>query len=165
MHPRIPFWETPITDWDTMIDVGTRSAYVATHHAAQRIAGTGTGLIVNISSAVAVRFFHHLVYGIGKEALDRLTKDAARPLADHGVSIVSIWPYLVGTERVQQMPGIDLAGTESPRFVGMGIVALARDSEVLRRTGRAFTTHTLAVEYGFADLDGTLPRDQPWEPR
>jgi NAD(P)-dependent dehydrogenase (short-subunit alcohol dehydrogenase family) len=84
MDPRVPFWEAPITDSDAMIDVGTRSAHVATRHAAQRMVGAGTGLIVKISSAGAVRFLHHLVYGIGKEALDRLTKDAARPLAEHG---------------------------------------------------------------------------------
>jgi NAD(P)-dependent dehydrogenase (short-subunit alcohol dehydrogenase family) len=165
MDPRVPFWETPITDWDAMIEVGTRSAYVATHHAARCMVEAGTGLIVNISSAGAVRFFHHLVYGIGKEALDRLTKDAARPLAEHGVAIVSIWPFLVRTERVEQMPGVDLAFTESPNFVGKGIVAMACDPDVLRRTGCTFTTHTLAVEYGFVDVDGALPPDQPWEPR
>jgi NAD(P)-dependent dehydrogenase (short-subunit alcohol dehydrogenase family) len=32
------------------------------------------------------------VYGIGKAALDRFTKDAARPLAAHGVAIVSVRP-------------------------------------------------------------------------
>jgi dehydrogenase/reductase SDR family protein 1 len=165
MDPRVPFWETPIADWDAMIDVGTRSAYVATHHAARRMVEAGSGLIVNISSAGAIRFFHHLVYGVGKEALDRLTKDAARPLAEHGVSIVSIWPFLVRTERVEQMPGVDLAFTESPRFVGMGIVAMLGDPDGLRRTGRAFTTHTLAVEYGFVDIDGSLPAEQPWEPQ
>jgi NAD(P)-dependent dehydrogenase (short-subunit alcohol dehydrogenase family) len=165
LDPRVPFWETPITDWDAMIDVGTRSAYVATHHAARRMVAARSGLIVNISSAGAVRFFHHLVYGIGKEALDRLTKDAARPLAAHGVAIVSIWPFLVSTERVERMPGIDLASTESPRFVGMGIVAMLRDPEVLQRTGHAFTTHALAVDYGFVDVDGRLPAEQPWQPR
>jgi dehydrogenase/reductase SDR family protein 1 len=164
IDPRVPFWETPVSDWDAMIDVGTRSAYVATHHAARRMIAAGRGLIVNISSAGAVRFFHHLVYGIGKAALDRFTKDAARPLAAHGVTIISIWPYLVRTERVERMVGIDLAATESPRFVGRGIVALARDPEVMRWTGRAVTSHDLAVSYGFVDLDGSLPPDQPWQP-
>lgn len=164
MDPQVPFWETPITDWDAMIDVGTRSAYVATHHAAQLMVPAGQGLIVNVSSAGAVRFFHHLVYGIGKAALDRLTKDGARPLAQHGVAIVSVWPYLVRTERVEQMPGIDLAATESPEFVGRGIVALAADPEILRWSGRAVTTHALAVDYGFTDVDGELPPDQPWRP-
>lgn len=164
MDPRSPFWETPISDWDVMIDVGTRSAYVATHLAAQAMVAAGRGLVVNVSSAGAIRFFHHLAYGVGKAALDRLTHDAARPLVPHGVAVVSIWPYLVSTERVRRMPGIDLDATESPRFVGRGVVALATDPEIMTRTGGAFTTHQLGVDYEFTDLDGTLPLAQPWRP-
>lgn len=164
LDPRVPFWESPISDWDVMIDVGTRSAYVATHHAARRMVADRQGLIVNVSSAGAVRFFHHLAYGVGKAALDRLTRDAARPLTTHGVAIVSVWPFLVATERVVLMPGIDLAVTESPRFVGRGVVALAKDPDIMARTGGAFTTHELSVDYGFTDLDGSIPPDQPWRP-
>ncbi len=164
MDPRVPFWETPVSDWDVMIDVGTRSAYVGAHHAARIMVPAGRGLIVNVSSAGAVRFFHHLVYGIGKAALDRLTKDAARPLSAHGVVIVSVWPYVVRTERVLGMPGIDLGTTESPRFTGRGIVALASDPDVQRWSGRAVTTRGLADAYAFADVDGGLPPDQPWRP-
>ena len=164
MDPRVPFWETPIADWDALIDVGTRSAYAGTHHAARVMVPAGHGLVVNVSSAGAVRYFHHLVYGIGKEALDRLTRDAARPLAPHGVAIVSIWPYLVRTETVLAMPGIDDAITESTRFSGRAIVALATDPDVLASTGRAFTTRALADRYGFVDVDGRLPPHQPWAP-
>ncbi len=164
MDPRTPFWETPISDWDVMIDVGTRSAYVASHHAAQVMVRDGRGLIVNVSSAGAVRYFHHIAYGIGKAALDRLAKDAARPLAEHGVAVVSVWPYLVRTERVMQMSGVDETITESPEFTGLGIVALASDPDVMRWTGRAVTTHGLADAYDFTDVDGTLPPDQPWRP-
>lgn len=164
LDPRVPFWESPISDWDVMIDVGTRSAYVATHHAARRMVAAGRGVIVNVSSAGAVRFFHHLAYGVGKAALDRITRDAARPLAMHGVAIVSIWPYLVATERVRLMPGIDLAVTESPRFVGRGVVALATDRDIMLRSGGAFTTHELCLDYDFTDADGSIPPDQPWRP-
>ncbi len=164
MDPRIPFWETPVGDWDAMIDVGTRSAYVCTHRAAPLMVGAGSGLVVNISSAGAVRYFHHLAYGIGKAALDRLTKDAARPLAPHGVAIVSLWPYMARTERVLSIPGIDPAATESPRFVGRGIVALATDPDAQRWSGRSVTTRGLADAYGFTDIDGSLPPHQPWQP-
>ncbi len=163
MDARIPFWKTPVADWDDLIDVGTRSAYVCTHHAAKTMSAAGRGLIVNISSAGAVRFFHHLVYGIGKAALDRFTKDAARPLGDHGVSIVSIWPYIAGTERVLELGGRDMV-TESPRFVGRAIVALDADPGVARWNGLAVTTRALADAYGFTDLDGRLPPEQPWQP-
>ena len=164
IDPSVPFWETPIADWDTMIDVGTRSAYVCTHHAASAMVAAGRGLIVNVSSAGAVRFFHHVVYGIGKAALDRFTRDAARPLAGHGVAIVSLWPFLVRTETVVQLAWVDLAQTESPRFSGRAVVALASDPEVLRWTGRALTTRGVADEYGFTDVDGGLPPEQPWRP-
>jgi dehydrogenase/reductase SDR family member 1 len=160
----LPFWESPVDDWDTMIDVGTRSAYVCAHHAVRAMLGVGAGLIVNVSSAGAIRFFHHVVYGIGKAALDRLTRDAARPLAAHNVAVVSIWPYVARTEQVLTLRGFDLAHTESPQFCGRGIVALAGDKGVMRWTGRSVTTRTLADEYGFVDVDGTLPPEQPWQP-
>ena len=68
------------------------------------------------------------------------------------------------TERVLRMPGVDLTLTESPEFTGRGIVALASDPGVKRWTGQAITTHELAEEYGFTDVDGGLPPDQPWRP-
>jgi NAD(P)-dependent dehydrogenase (short-subunit alcohol dehydrogenase family) len=164
IDPSVPFWETPIADWDTMIDVGTRSAYVSSHHAAHAMVTEHQGLIVNVSSAGAVRFFHHLAYGVGKAALDRFTRDAAKPLAEYDVAIVSIWPFLVRTETVVQLPWVDLNKTESPRFCGRSVVALAADPDVLRWTGRALTTRAVADEYHFTDVDGVLPPEQPWRP-
>jgi dehydrogenase/reductase SDR family member 1 len=66
IDPHIPFWEAPIGDWDTMIDVGTRSAYVCAHNAARAMLRVGGGLIVNVSSAGAIRFFHHIAMGSAK---------------------------------------------------------------------------------------------------
>ena len=59
---------------------------------------------------------------------------------------------------------LELAGTESQRFPGRAIVALATDLNVMRWTGRAVTTRALAQEYGFTDVDGTLPDVPPWSP-
>jgi dehydrogenase/reductase SDR family protein 1 len=164
LDPRVPFWETPLSDWDDMIDVGTRSAYVATHFAARLMVPQGRGLVVNISSAGAVHFFHHVAYGVGKAALDRIAQDAAPTLARHGVAIVSLWPHLVKTERVERIPGFDLNRAESLRFTGRAVVALASDPQVLRWSGRALTSRDLADEYGFADLDGSLPDGPRWRP-
>ncbi|MEO2167292.1 MAG: SDR family NAD(P)-dependent oxidoreductase, partial [bacterium] len=135
-----------------------------THRAARMMVPRGRGLIVNISSAGAIRFFHHLVYGVGKAALDRITKEAARPLAEHGIAIVSLWPNIVRTERVLNLPGFDLAGAESLRFTGRAVVALAEDPEVTRHSGRAVTSRGIADAYGFRDVDGSLPDDSPWQP-
>ena len=164
LDPRVPFWETPLDLWDDLIDVGTRSAYVATHCAAPIMVAQQSGLIVNISSAGAIRYFHQLVYGVGKAALDRITKDAARPLVPHGVAIVSLWPNLVKTERVLRLTGFDLKNAESTRFSGRAVVALATDPDVMRYSGRALTSRGMADAYGFKDVDGSLPDDSPWQP-
>jgi len=149
-----------------VIDVGTRSAYAATHFAAPIMVEQKSGLIVNISSVGAVRFFHHAVYGVGKAALDRITKETAHPLKRHGVAVVSLWPHIVMTERVERIPDgfLDKEGAESLRFTGRAVVALATDSNVLERTGRAFGSRSLADDYGFTDVDGTLPKAPPWNP-
>ena len=159
----LPFWETPLSNWDDMIGVGTRSAYVAAWHAAGPMSTRGRGLIVNVSSSGAAGFAWHVAYGVGKCALDRLTADtAAVQLREHGVAVVSLWPGLVLTERLLQVPNLeqafDISGAETPRFCGRAVAALAADAEVLRFTGRAVTARDLADEYGFTDVDGRLPQ-------
>jgi NAD(P)-dependent dehydrogenase (short-subunit alcohol dehydrogenase family) len=157
-----PFWETPLSNWDDMIDVGTRSAYVASHYAARRMAARRAGLIANVSSSGAVEYAWHVAYGVGKAALDRLTADCARELRPFGVAVVSLWPGLVLTERTsrarQALPTLDWSGAESQRFTGRAVVALASAPDVLARSGRAWPSRELADAYGFADVDGRLPQ-------
>ena len=158
----LPFWETPLSNWDDMIDVGTRSAYAATWHAARPMVACKRGLIVNVSSSGAAGFAWHVAYGVGKCALDRVTADTAHQLREHGVAVVSLWPGLVLTERLQQVPNVaevfDISGAETPRFCGRAVTALAGDAEVLRLSGRAVSARELADQYGFTDVDGRLPK-------
>jgi dehydrogenase/reductase SDR family member 1 len=42
------FWELPVDLWREVVDVGTRSAYVAAVHAAPLLLGSQRGLIVNV---------------------------------------------------------------------------------------------------------------------
>ena len=161
IQPDRPFFETPLSWYDDMMDVGTRSAYVMLHHAARLMVEAASGLVVNISSAGARDFHLHVAYSAGKCALDRITRDAAEQLRPHGVSVVSVWPYFVRTERMGALDAEawshDMQGAESQRFTGRGIVALAGDPDVAKRSGRAFTSKELALDYGFEDLGGGLP--------
>jgi NAD(P)-dependent dehydrogenase (short-subunit alcohol dehydrogenase family) len=156
-----PFWETPVSNWDDMLDVGTRSAYVASHFAAPLLIATGGGLIANVSSSGAAEYAWHVAYGVGKAALDRLTADSARELRPFGVTVVSLWPGLVRTERTSRareaLPSLDFEGAESQRFTGRAVVALAADPARGERSGRAFSSRELADAYGFRDVDGRLP--------
>jgi NAD(P)-dependent dehydrogenase (short-subunit alcohol dehydrogenase family) len=125
------------------------------------------GLIVNVSSSGAEEYAWQVAYGVGKCALDRITADTAHELARHGardVSVVSVWPGFVRTERIDVgasmglLPdSLDLSTSESPRFMGRAVVALATDGKVARWSGKAVSARDLADEYGFADVDGNLP--------
>ncbi len=161
----LPFWEVPISNWDDMMDVGTRSAYVASVLAAPGMIDQGDGLIANISSSGATEYAWHVAYGVGKCALDRMTADCSRELGDTGVSMVSVWPGFVRTERidvavdsgVELPPSLDLSAAESPRFTGRAVTALAIDAERSRYTGQAVAARDMADAYGFTDIDGRLP--------
>jgi NAD(P)-dependent dehydrogenase (short-subunit alcohol dehydrogenase family) len=160
----LPFWEADLSNWDDMIDVGTRSAYIASAFAARSMVKAGAGLIVNVSSSGAEEYAWQVAYGVGKCALDRITADTAHELEPFGVSVVSVWPGFVRTERIDVgaaagllPPSLDLSGSESPRFVGRAVVALATDPDVARWSGKAVAARDLADEYGFTDVDGKLP--------
>ena len=163
-----PFWEVPISNWDDMIDVGTRSAFVASRFAAPMMIEGGGGLIANISSSGAVEYAWHVVYGVGKCALDRITADTAHELKPHGVAVVSLWPGLVLTERneanAKKVRGLDFSKAESLFFTGRAVAALASDERVIERTGQALVSRALADEFGFVDVDGRLP-DGPMHER
>lgn len=165
------FWELPIEAWDQVIDIGTRSHYVASVLAAPLLLANGSGLIVNVSSSGAVSYGHNVVYGVGKAAVDKMTADMAVDLDGTGVAVVSLWPGLVRTELLDlgathdgdevfiELPGegrFDLSGAESPRFLGRAVVALLEDAGLEARSGRAFASADLARELGFTDLDGTI---------
>jgi len=155
------FYENPISNWDDMIDVGTRSAYAASWFAARDfMVAQGSGLIVNISSSGATKYAWSVPYGVGKAALDRISADTAHELRETGVTVVSLWPGLVKTERtekVRETGALDFSRAESQRFTGRAVAALAADSGRHRFTGRALTSRELADTYRYTDIDGELP--------
>src|SRR3954451_1228096 len=166
------YWELPIEAWDQIIDIGTRSHYVAAVLGTPLLFAAGGGLIVNVSSSGAVTYAHNVVYGVGKAAVDKMTADMAVELEGTGVSIVSVWPGLVRNEMLDaaavrdgdqlyiELPGegrFDLTNAESARFVGRAVVALAGDAGLAQRAGKAFTTGALATAFGYTDIDARPP--------
>lgn len=161
-----PFWDVPLSNWDDMVGVGTRSAYVTSALAARSMVAAHRGLIVNISSSGAIEYAWSVAYGVGKCALDRLTADTAHELAPHGVSVVSLWPGFVRTERIDMAvkaglvpAALDVSRAESPRFTGRAAAALATANDADRAvwSGRAVASRALADHFGFTDVDGRLP--------
>jgi dehydrogenase/reductase SDR family member 1 len=153
-----PFWKMPPTFWDTMFTVGVRGQYVASVYAAQMMVEQQSGLIANISYSAGTRYVSNVAYGVSKAAVDKMAQDMAHELRRYGVAVVSLWPGHVRTEMVlARRGGKPLPYAETPHFVGRSIVALAQDGQVMAKSGQILNTRQLAREYGFTDIDGTVP--------
>ena len=59
---------------------------------------------------------------------------------------------------MQAAAWLDLRNSESPEFIGRAVAALAADPNVIRHTGTVLVAASVAVEYGFTDIDGKAPR-------
>jgi dehydrogenase/reductase SDR family member 1 len=154
-----PFWEQPLSLWDSMHRAGVRAHYIASVLAAPTMVAQRQGLIVNISSFAARMQTAEVAYGTAHAAIDRLAATLAHALREHGSAAVSLYPGLVRTESVMfHRQFFDLSNSESPQFVGRAVAALAADPNVMEKSGRWLVAAELAEEYGFTDIDGTQPR-------
>src|SRR5262245_2278434 len=154
-----PFWEQPLWRWDAMFGAGVRAHYRTSQLAARLMIARRQGLIVNISFWSAQKYVGNVAYGVSKAATDKLPADMATELRTHGVTVVSLYPGLVRTEKVMQAAEwLDLSNSESPEFIGRAVAALAGDPEVIRHTGKVLVAAAIAQEYGFTDIDGRQPR-------
>ena len=154
-----PFWEQPLWRWDAMFAAGVRAHYHASQLAARSMVASRRGLIVNISFWAAQKHIGNVAYGVSKAATDKMTADMACELRPYGVSVVSLYPGLVRTEKVMEAAAwLDLSNSESPEFIGRAVVALAGDPDVMRHTGTVLVAARVALEYGFTDIDGRTPR-------
>ena len=154
----LPFWQQPLWRWDAMFAAGVRAHYAASRLAAPGMVQRRRGLIVNISFWAAQKHIGNVAYGVSKAATDKLTADMAHELRPHNVTALSLYPGLVRTEKVMEAAAwLDLSNSESPRFIGRAVAALASEPDVIRRSGTVVVAAALARELGFTDVDGRSP--------
>lgn len=152
------FWEHGLSAWDDQCGVGLRGHYVASVYGAPLMVRQNSGLIVNISSRGGAQYVFSVAYGVGKAGVDRMAKDMAVELEPHHVAALSLWPSSVRTEFIVDAVArgehkIDPRVSESPRFTGRCVAALAMDPDVMEKSGGVYLVKKLAEEYRFSDLD------------
>ena len=169
-----PFWEKPL-DLADILDVGLRSAYVASWYAAPLMVARGRGLIAFTSSPGSVCYMHGPAYGAQKAGVDKLAADMAVDFDGTGVCTVSIWMGILLTEKFRRaFDGHPEAyaetarHAETPEFTGRVIDALHSDPALTELSGHTLIGAELARRYDITDEGGRQPpshRDALGAPR
>jgi dehydrogenase/reductase SDR family member 1 len=157
----VPFWQQPAHRWTSMLDVGVRSAFVASACAARGMTVRRRGMIVNISFWAAQKYVGNAIYGIAKAATDKMTADTARELRPFNVNVLSLYPGMVRTESVLAAAKggwLDLSNSESPEFIGRVIAALYAEPDSMQRSGQVVVAAQAARDLGVFDVDGKSPK-------
>ncbi len=154
---KAPFWEKEI-DAQKIIDVGLRSAYVASWHAAKIMVPQGSGMIAMTSSFGATCYMHGPAYGAQKAGLDKMAHDMAHDFIGTGVAAVSLWLGIQLTERAQiaaqtnpeQYQGF-IAMAENPEFSAHVIDAIDRAPNRDDLSGQTLIVAEIAQALGIKD--------------
>jgi NAD(P)-dependent dehydrogenase (short-subunit alcohol dehydrogenase family) len=153
------FWTVPISRWDAMFQSGVRAHYISNVLAVPLLMQQDDSLIITLSFFAAQRNDKGVAYGTAKAASDHMVACMAEELREHNVAAVSLYPGLVRTESVMKAAKhLDLSNSESPQFIGRAVVALASDTDIMKKSGRVLVAAKLAQEYGFTDINGEQPR-------
>ncbi|WP_372761617.1 SDR family NAD(P)-dependent oxidoreductase [Pseudoalteromonas sp.] len=158
-----PFWLKEL-DAAKVLDVGLRSAYVASWHAAKLMAKQNSGLIIFGSSFGASCYLHGPAYGAQKAGIDKLAHDMAVDFKGTGMRAVSIWMGPLLTERSAIAGKLDqeqyqqfMATAESPEFIGEIVYAIANDSKNDELNGHTVIAAEIAKRFNITDRDGLQP--------
>ena len=158
-----PFWEKEL-EAAQIIDVGLRSSYVASWHAAKIMVAAKKGLIVFGSSFGASCYMHGAAYGAQKAGIDKLAHDMAVDFRETGVRAVSIWMGPLLTERAIIAAEVNpeqykefIATAETPQFIGHILDAIANDPKGDEISGHTLIAAEVCKRYNITDRDGVTP--------
>ncbi|NEC84422.1 SDR family oxidoreductase [Streptomyces sp. SID12501] len=172
-------WESPV--WEHDLDNGLRLLRLAvethaitSHHALPLLLRNPGGLVVEMTDGTAdynrdnyrLSFF----YDLAKSSVLRMGFALGQELGPRGATAVALTPGWLRSEMMLDNFGVreenwrdalerfpHFAISETPRYVGRAVTALAADPDVARMNGGSFSSGGLAQVYGFTDLDGSRP--------
>ncbi|MCW2695577.1 MAG: short-chain dehydrogenase [Modestobacter sp.] len=172
-------WDTPLWGHDLaaglrLLRLGVETHLVTSHAALPLLIRQPGGLVVEMTDGPAdynaVTYRVNAFYDLAKVAVGRLGFSQAHELGPYGATAVALTPGWLRSEMMLEGYGVTEQNwrdataaqphfciSESPRFVGRAVVALAADRDRARWSGQGLSAGQLAQVYGFTDLDGTRP--------
>ena len=97
------FLDITEADWDAVINVNLKGAFLVGQAVARAMSNSGGGSIVNMSSVNAVMAIPSIAsYNASKGGVNQLTRVMALALADHGIRVNAVAPGTIATELAQK---------------------------------------------------------------
>ncbi len=91
--PRRPTHEVPIDDWDLILRVNLRAAFLCTHFALPHMIKQGRGVIIGVSSDAGSKpAVGKSAYVASKFGLEGLMKTVAAEMGDRGITANAVYP-------------------------------------------------------------------------
>jgi NAD(P)-dependent dehydrogenase (short-subunit alcohol dehydrogenase family) len=179
-----PIWEHDLDKGLRILRLAIDTHLITSHHLLPLMVDRPGGLVVEVTDGTldynASHYRISVYYDLAKVAVNRLGYSQGHELAPHGGTAVALTPgwlrselmleHFAATEeswrdaldpsRADQglpvaPPGF--AESETPRYVGRAVAAMAADPERARWNQQSVSSADLAREYGFTDVDGSQP--------
>ena len=169
-----PVWEHDLENGLRLLRLGVDTHLITAHHALALLIERPGGLLVEVTDGTAEYNADHYrlspFYDLAKISVNRMAWAHAKDLQKHGATAVSITPGWLRSEMMLEHFGVrednwrdatanvpHFVISETPRFVGRAVAALAADPDRARWNGQSLSSGGLAKVYGFTDLDGSQP--------
>ena len=178
-----PIWAHDLDKGLRILRLGVETHLVTSHFLAPLLIARPGGLLVEVTDGTtgynASTYRISVFYDLAKVSVNRLAFSQGHELAAHGATAVALTPGWLRSEMMLDAFGVTeeswrdalrpdradgrptappgFADSESPRYVGRAVAALAADPDRARWNQRSVTAAELAREYGFTDVDGTQP--------
>jgi NAD(P)-dependent dehydrogenase (short-subunit alcohol dehydrogenase family) len=168
-----PLWEHDLDNGLRALRNGLETHLITLHTLLPLLVRRGAGLVVEITDGDDMfndRYRGSMFFDMVKVAIARLGKMLYDELQPHGVTSLSLTPGFLRSEEMLDHFGVTednwrdgiakdkwFAISETPRYIGRAVAALAADPERSRWAGRSLSSGVLAKHYGFTDLDGSQP--------
>jgi NAD(P)-dependent dehydrogenase (short-subunit alcohol dehydrogenase family) len=167
-------WEHDLAKGLRLIELGVHTHLITAHYALALMIEKPGGLLVEVTDGTADYNANHYrlspFYDLAKTAVTRLAWAHAQDLPKHQATAVALTPGWLRSEMMLEAFGVrednwrdaiaripHFAISETPRFIGRAVTALAADPQRVRWNGQSLSSGGLSRVYGFTDLDGSQP--------
>ena len=170
----VPVWKHSLKGGLRTLRLAIDTHIITSHFALPLLIKNPDGLVVEITDGTAeynnANYRLSLFYDLAKMSVIRIGWSQAQELRPHKCTAVALTPGWMRSEMMLENYGVSennwrdaiakqphFAISETPRYVGRAVVALAADPDKVRWNGQSLSSGQLARVYGFTDLDGSQP--------